>query len=245
MEKSYPIVTLHQSYLLPSMRCITILICFLILPLSAQQSPSPSAHHPAKAPKRAPMASNDWITLFNGKDFTNWGGSGKTEHLGYRVIDGSIEATPKSAFLQTKQSFKNYILDLEFQLTAGANNGIGIHYPGSGDPAATGMEIQVLDNTAEKYKHLKDWQFHGSLYKFTAAKRGHLKPIGEWNQQRIIVSGDMVSVILNGTLVTSASLSEALLKHPDHTGVKRREGAIVFCGHGDIVRYKNVKILPF
>jgi len=227
------------------MRYISLLTCLLSLPLFAQQSPSPSAHHPAKAPKKAPTTSNDWITLFNGKDFTHWGGVGQTEHLGYRVIDGMIEATSKSAFLQTQQSFKNYILDLNFQLTPGANNGIGIHYPGSGDPAATGMELQILDNTAEKYKNLKDWQFHGSLYKFTAAKRGHLKPIGEWNHQRIIVSGDMVSVILNGQLITSASLSEAHAKHPDHTGAQRREGAIVFCGHGDVVRYKNLKILPF
>jgi hypothetical protein len=37
------------------------------------------------------------------------------------------------------------------------------------DPAYAGFESQVLDNTDAKYKGLKDWQYHGSLYGVTAA----------------------------------------------------------------------------
>ena len=38
-------------------------------------------------------ASADWVDLFNGKDFTNFGASGKTEQNGYFVKDGIIESS--------------------------------------------------------------------------------------------------------------------------------------------------------
>ena len=38
------------------------------------------------------------------------------------------------------------------------------------------MEIQVLDDSAPRYAKLNPTQYHGSIYKRAAAKRGHLKP---------------------------------------------------------------------
>ena len=96
-------------------------------------------------------ASADWVELFNGKDFTNFGAPGKTEQNGYLVKDGIIESSMQSRNLITEKQYSDYILELEFQLTPGANNGLGIHYPGSGNPAYTGMELQIIDNTADKY----------------------------------------------------------------------------------------------
>ena len=80
-------------------------------------------------------ASADWVTLFNGEDFTNFGATGKTEHNGYVVKDGVIESTKKCKHLVTEKQYADYILEFEFQLTPGANNGLGIHYPGQGNPA--------------------------------------------------------------------------------------------------------------
>ena len=93
-------------------------------------------------------ASADWVELFNGKDFTNFGAAGKTEQNGYLVKEGVIESTRKCRNLMTEKQYSDYILEFEFQLTPGANNGLGIHYPGSGDAAYTGMELQIIDNTA-------------------------------------------------------------------------------------------------
>ena len=106
----------------------------------------------------------DWVDLFNGKDLTNFGAPGKTEHRGYVVKDGMIESTPKSSNLMTDKDYSDYILEFEFQLTPGANNGLGIHYAGNGNPSQNGMELQIIDNTAKKYEKLKDYQYHGSLY---------------------------------------------------------------------------------
>jgi hypothetical protein len=175
--------------------------------------------------------------LFNGKDLTGWKGEG------YAVEDGAIICTPKGKNLMTEATFSSYILDFDFKLEPGTNNGLGIHFPGEGDGAYTGMELQILDNSAEKYKDLKDYQFHGSMYTLAPAKREGLKPPGEWNNQRVSVLGSEVKVVLNGKDILAANLDELAAKHPKHEGVKRRSGHIAFLGHGDKVSLRNIKIV--
>lgn len=178
----------------------------------------------------------DFRPIFNGKDLTGWTGEG------YIVEDGAIVCTPQGKNLRTDHRFCNYVLDFEFKLTDGANNGLGIHYPGTGNPAHTGLELQVLDNSAEKYKDLKPFQFHGSIYSMVPAKKGALKPVGEWNLQRVIVTGEEVKVELNGQEITKGNFAELRKKFPNHAGVKRRSGYIAFCGHGDKVSYRKLRI---
>ena len=180
--------------------------------------------------------------LFNGKDFTGWGAKGEEAHKGYVVKDGIITSTPKCSILMTDQEYTDYVMKFEFKLTPGANNGFGIHYPGEGDPAYSGMEIQVLDNTAEKYATLKDYQYHGGLYTLVAPKRGHLKPVGEWNQETVTVKGPIIKVELNGVVIMEANLDELNKSYPDHQGAKRRKGKLCFCGHGDVVSYRNIML---
>lgn len=175
-------------------------------------------------------------SLFNGKDLTGWKGEG------YVIEDGAISCTPEGRNLITEETFSNYVLEFDFLLTPGANNGLGIHYPGTGDGAYTGMEIQVLDNTAEKYKDLKDYQFHGGIYTLAAAKKSGLKPVGEWNHQQVTVNGSEVKVVLNGEVILNVDLEPLSEKIPKHEGVKRRAGHIAWLGHGDKVSYKNIKI---
>lgn len=175
-------------------------------------------------------------SLFNGKDLTGWKGEG------YKVEDGAIVCTPKGKNLVTQDTFANYKLKFEFKLPPAGNNGLGIHYPGQGNGAYTGMEIQVLDNTSDKYKDLKDYQFHGSLYTLQAAKKEGLKPVGEWNEQLVTVDGPLVKVELNGTTILEANLDELEKAHPKHEGVKRRSGHLAFLGHGDAVAYRNIQI---
>lgn len=175
-------------------------------------------------------------SLFNGKDLSGWKGEG------YIVEEGAISCSSKGRNLMTEETFSNYVLEFDFLLTPGANNGLGIHYPGTGDGAYTGMEIQVLDNTAEKYKNLKEYQFHGSIYTLAPAKKSGLKPLGEWNHQRVTVNGSKLQVILNGETILDVDLEELSKKDLKHEGAKRRSGHIGWLGHGDKVSYKNIQI---
>jgi hypothetical protein len=140
------------------------------------------------------------------------------------------------------------VLRFEFQLTAGANNGIGIRCPrqAKGNLHLEGIELQVLDNTAEKYQTLKPYQYHGSVYGIVPAKREFLKPVGEWNSQEVTVQGRKIKVVLNGETIVECDLDEATqngtLDGAEHPGLKRTTGHIGFLGHGDRVAFRNIRL---
>ena len=70
------------------------------------------------------------------------------------------------------------------------------------------MELQILDNSSPKYAKLHAYQYHGSLYGVAAAKRGHLKAVGEWNTQEVTVDGPKIKVVLNGTIILDVNIDE-------------------------------------
>ena len=174
------------------------------------------------------------VSLFNGKDLAGW------KNANYVVEDGVLVC--KGGNLVTEKQYTNYIFEFDFLLPPGGNNGLGIHYSGSGDAAYSGMELQILDNSHPRYARLKDYRFHGSLYTLQAAKRGHLKPVGEWNHEKVTVDGPLVKVELNGVVILDANLDELNKQKPKHKGAKRRSGHICFCGHGAPVKFKNITI---
>ncbi len=123
---------------------------------------------------------------------------------------------------------------------------MGIHAPLEGDIAYDGKEIQILDNTASIYANLKEYQYHGSVYGVIAAKRGFLKPLGEWNYEEVIVKGDQIKVTLNGTVILEGNMREAskngTLDHKEHPGLNRTKGHIGFLGHGSELEFRNIRI---
>lgn len=158
--------------------------------------------------------------------------------------DGELEVLQGARHLSTKELLGNFVFSFEFKLTPGANNGIGLRVPPEGgDPAYAGMEIQVLDDTAEQYASLRPDQYHGGLYGLKAARRGVLRPVGEWNSETIVLAGRELRVILNGQLITSANLDEVSpIDDHDHPGLARSDGRLVLCGHGDAMTYRNLKL---
>ncbi len=183
--------------------------------------------------------------LFDGTDMNNW--TGNTQD--YVVEEGSMVIYPQKADrgnLYTKDEYGDFIFRFEFQLTPGANNGLGIRAPLEGDAAYVGMELQILDNEADIYKDLKPYQYHGSVYGVIPAKRGYLKPVGEWNYEEVVVKGSKVKVILNGTVITDGDIAEAsqngTMDHQEHPGLKRTSGHIGFLGHGSVVKFRNIRV---
>ena len=56
----------------------------------------------------------EFVSLFNGKDFTGWGGAGKPEQSGYVIKEGGIiESTKKCRFLITEKEYSNYVFEFE------------------------------------------------------------------------------------------------------------------------------------
>ncbi len=165
---------------------------------------------------------------------------------GYPVENGEIVCR-KGGNLLTAKEYGDFVFRFEFALPPGGNNGVGIRAESpSKDAAYHGMEIQVLDDTAEKYSKLKEYQYHGSIYGIVPAKRGFQKPLGEWNLEEITACGSRITVKLNGETIVDADLAEfkdkPLPDGKEHPGLFRKKGFIGFLGHGDPVRFRNVRI---
>jgi len=186
-----------------------------------------------------------FVLLFNGNNLDGWIGN-KINHV---VEDGTIAIRPKlggHGNLYTEKEYANFNLRLEFKLTPGANNGLGIRTPPEGDAAYVGMEFQVLDNTAEVYANLEPYQYHGSVYGVIAARRGFLRPVGEWNEQEVTVDGTKIKIVLNGTTIVDGDIADSIrngtLDEKDHPGLKRKTGHMGFLGHGSELWYRNIRI---
>jgi hypothetical protein len=185
----------------------------------------------------------DYQLLFNGRDLAGFTG----DTTGYKVVDGVIVSpTSGSGRLYTADEYSDFSFRFDFKLTPGGNNGVGIRAPLEGDAAYVGMEIQILDNDADVYKDIQPYQAHGSVYGIVPAKRGYLKPVGEWNHEEIIAKGRHVTVVLNGTTIVDANIDEAsksgTLDGKDHPGLKRDKGHIGFLGHGAKIEFRDLRI---
>ena len=184
--------------------------------------------------------------LFDGTNMHEWIGN-KTD---YFIENGELKIDPTRGGhgnLFTKDEYSDFVYRFEFLLTPGANNGLGIRAPLEGDAAYVGTEIQILDNTADIYKNLKEYQYHGSAYGIIPAKRGFLKPLGEWNYEEVYLKGSKIKVTLNGTVILEGDLAEAskngTADHREHPGLARTSGHIGYLGHGNPLRFKNIRIL--
>ena len=189
-------------------------------------------------------AADGFAPLFNGRDLEGW--TGDTQ--GYAAEAGKIVIHPElgSGNLYTLKEYADFILRFEFKLTPAANNGLGVRTPLEGDAAYAGMEIQILEDGSPVYRDLKPYQYHGSIYGVVPARRGVLKPVGEWNAEEVTVRGPRVTVVVNGTTVVDADIDAAAaggtVDGRDHPGLKRESGRIGFLGHGAIVEFRGIRL---
>jgi hypothetical protein len=213
-------------------------------PAAAAAPATPPATPAAAAPSPTPVSppEDGFVALFDGTTLNGWIG----DTTGYAVEDGAIVCTPAGRNVFTAKEYGDFTLRLEFMLTPGANNGIGLRAPTDGDAAYEGIEVQVLDDTHPKYASIKSWQAHGSVYGIVPAKRGALKPAGEWNTQEIDLQGSRIRITLNGTVIVDADLyrqaHDGTLDGQPHPGLRRTSGHIGFLGHGDRVLYRNIRV---
>jgi hypothetical protein len=152
--------------------------------------------------------------------------------------------------LWTKQSYGDFILDLDFKVTKESNSGVFLR---SGDikNVLKALEIQVHDSTdGTKYGMV------GAIYDAMPPSKNMAKPVGQWNHFTITCKGPLVTVVFNGEEVIHADLDKwsEPKKNPDGTPNKfpvalkdyARKGPIGFQGlHGKAqapVWFRNLKI---
>lgn len=186
-----------------------------------------------------------FVSLFDGKTLDGWTEIHKAGPP-YFVTNGVI-ACPANAGndLVTGKAFSDFVLRMDFKLTPGANNGVGIRTPlENANLTYMGNEIQVLDDGDSQYAHLEPGQYCGSVYKVFAAKRGALKKVGDWNHYEITVAGRHFKIVLNGKTIVDGNVNdvtdpEILRGHP---GMLRDRGHIALLGHFSYCEFRHIRI---
>ena len=212
------------------------------VPGVGEDDPSPAFLH-----RRVLNDETGYVPIFNGKDLGGWR-LRRADRKGYVVQDGLLVCpVDGGGVLFTDKEYADFSLRFAFRLSKGANNGIAIRCPLLDQrPAYDGMEIQILDNIGYP-RELRASQYHGSIYGVVPAKRGALKPSGEWNRQEIICRGRRIIVIVNDIVILNQDLDE--ITDPKvlekHTGLKRTAGHIGFLGHASRVEFRNIRIREF
>ena len=203
-------------------------------------------------------------TLFSGTDFNAFElspGSWELESDGSMVCrmekikdKKGVERIRGMGYIWTKAKFDDFKLELEYKLSEGANSGI-FYRTNKNDPVQGGFEIQLMDNTGfqkKAKKILPPRKLNGSFYDGVAPNGDYSKPVGQWNQAKLVCNGPIVSFDLNEKNAFRVNLNDwkEAGKNPDgstnkfKTALKDlpRTGRIGFQNHGQVVWFRNIKI---
>jgi len=181
-------------------------------------------------------------SLCNGTDLSGWEGGGSDAAQCWKVEDGLLMCTgQKGPWLRSCEQFDDFNLRLEYKLRPGGNSGVYIRVPADGDHhgEGAGIEIQVLDDAAERYKTLKPYQYTGSLYAIVPANPRVARPAGNWNTMEINCRGTNYRVTHNGVDVIAADENAA-------AEIKQRlvKGFLGLQNHSEEVWFRNLRIGP-
>ncbi len=240
---------------------LTLLIPALTLSLTAWAAPNELAPGERAA---------GWRLLFDGRSFAGWHlfQQKGDAHGGWKIEDGAL-VCPKSngrpngsgGDLVTNDPFTDFEFVFEWRISPAGNS--GVHYlfdenrpPGkplyAGDvgKSPVGFEYQVLDD--EKHPDGKRGPTHqaGALYDLFAVEKKTPKPVGEWNEGRIVVKGNHIEHWLNGAKsaecdLDSATYRDTLAKSKYHVipaFAAKAPTSLALQDHGEEVAFRSLKI---
>jgi len=131
--------------------------------------------------------------------------------------DKGVMTADEDQIIFSKVAYENFILDLEFNVEPGANSGVVVYCTDKKDWIPHSVEIQILDDTHEKWATVPGtWQC-ASIFGHLAPSEKAIKKPGEWSRMTIACKGQMIYVVLNGRPVTTMDMSKwtSAKKNPD------------------------------
>jgi Domain of Unknown Function (DUF1080) len=132
----------------------------------------------------------------------------------WKVENGILNGgEPRGTWLVSDKEYGDFVIAFEFKLGERGNSGCGVRFPGQGDPAFDGMEIQMADFRYNP--EAKDSELTGGIYRAIAPKKQVYKPT-QWNKYQITLKGDHINVVLNDEVIQDLNLNEqeqTVLRH--------------------------------
>lgn len=223
-------------------------------------TPVPPVITPGKAYGDAP---SDATVLFNGKDLSEWTSvKEKGKPAMWTVGKGFFTVKKGTGNIETKKSFTNYQLHIEWQIPAKitgegqarGNSGLFLASIGPGDD---GYELQIMD--AYNNKTYTNGQV-GSIYKQGTPLANPARKPGEWQAYDVVWTapvfadnGDLktpayVTVFMNGVLVQNHFELKGPTQYigqPTYKGKKHGAAPIKLQDHGDPsepISFRNIWI---
>ncbi len=213
-----------------------------------------------------------WELLWDGKTTKGWRGARMDGFptYGWNIENGvlSVEKSDggestNGGDIVTVDKYKNFVLEVDFRLTKGANSGIKYFVDtelNQGAGSSIGCEFQILDDRfhPDAKNGVAGNRTLASLYDLITADPSFYAPyqggkrVNEygWNRARVVVNGKNVQHYLNGIKVVEYERSDqqwrALIAYskykvwPDFG--EAEEGHILLQDHGDNVFFRNIKI---
>ena len=217
----------------------------LILDALACAGPAMAADNTLTAAEKAA----GWKLLFDGRTTEGWRGfKAAAPDPGWQARGGALSPDPKaSKDIITKEQFGDFELAFDWKISPKGNSGVMFHVVEDGAQTYwSGPEYQVLDNSRGEPPQ----QRAGALYDLYPPARDVVKPVGEFNQARILVRRGKVEHWLNGVKVVEYDMNSADFK--DRVAKSKFRiwkqfaasptGHIAIQNHGDEVWYRNIKI---
>ena len=189
-----------------------------------------------------------WKLLFDGQTTDGWRNYKKDSISdGWKVVDGALTRAGKDAGdIVTKDEYKAFELVLEYKIGKAGNSGLMYHVAEEGGaPWLTGPEIQIQDNVDGH-----DPQKSGWLYQLYEADTDATKPVGEWNEVRVLITPEKCEQTMNGVKYCeyvkgsddwNERVAKSKFKDMPNFG-KPTSGYICLQDHGDEVAFRNIRI---
>ncbi|MCA9243751.1 MAG: DUF1080 domain-containing protein [Phycisphaerales bacterium] len=192
-----------------------------------------------------------WKLLFDGRSLDQWRGYKKdAPGAGWQVIDGCIVRAGPAGDLITRDEFDNFELSLEWRIPPGGNSGVFFNVDEKSNYVwETGPEMQILDNIEHHDGH-NTMTSAGANYALDAPTRDVTRPVGLFNEAKLVVHGNHVEHWLNGEKIVDYELgsddwkrkvAESKFASMPRYGTLSK-GHIALQDHGDRVRFRNIKI---
>lgn len=188
----------------------------------------------------SPVAAEDGYTgLFDGTlaSFDKWKMAGAGS-FGRVTEDCTLRGAGGMGLLwYTAEEFESYSLKFDWKLVADHNGGVFVGFPNPGtDPFVAvnqGYEIQIDATDAADRTTGAIYTFQGANPDAVAAS---LLPVGSWNSYEIVVKGQTIKVVLNGTVVNEfTSTDPARDISQGFVGIQNH-------GAGETVSYRDIRV---
>ena len=196
-----------------------------------------------------------WVLLFDGKTFDGWKRANGQPFTGkgWKIEDGVLSVNPtdgRGGDIVTTKEFGDFELSLDFKLEKGTNSGVKYALFKN---TSLGCEYQIIDDANHPDAKLgkNGNRSLAALYDvLPVTGKKEVKPLGEWNNIRIISKGGHVEHWLNGKKVLEYERGSDQLKNAvAESKFKNNAGwgettpsPILLQEHEDVIHFRNIKI---